>query len=104
MIGGVILSAGVNFFHVNVYWWGNPPTLGPIRVTSNSCKIHFGFALLLKASAVKVAARAASECRRALITETRGLTVFFLFTCLVTIRGLRGCKIACKGGLIFYPT
>ena len=32
--------------------WGNPPSLGPIRDTSNSRKIHFGggFASLLKAT------------------------------------------------------
>ena len=31
--------------------WGNPPSRGPIRDTSNSRKIHFGggFALLLRA-------------------------------------------------------
>ena len=46
----VTLSAGVKFFHVNVSRWGNPPSRGPIRDTSNSRKIHFGggFASLLK--------------------------------------------------------
>ena len=33
---------------------------------------------------VKVAARAASECRRALIAKTRGFPVFLLFTCLAS--------------------
>ena len=44
------LSAGVEFCHVNVSRWGNPPTRGRIRDTSNSRKIHFGggFASLLK--------------------------------------------------------
>ena len=46
----VTLSAGVKFCHVNVSRWGNPPTRGWIRETSNSRKIHFGggFASLLK--------------------------------------------------------
>ena len=46
----VTLSAGVKFCHVNVSRWGNPPSRGRIRNTSNSSKIHFGggFASLLK--------------------------------------------------------
>ena len=46
----VTLSAGVKFCHVNVSRWGNPPSRGRIRDTSNSRKIHFGggFASLLK--------------------------------------------------------
>ena len=46
----VTLSAGVEFCHVNVSRWGNPPGRGRIRDTSNSPKIHFGggSALLLK--------------------------------------------------------
>ena len=46
----VTLSDGVKFCHVNVSRWGNPPSLGRIRDTSNSRKIHFGggFASLLK--------------------------------------------------------
>ena len=46
----VILSAGLKFCHVNVSRWGNPPSRGRIRDTSNSRKIHFGggFASLLK--------------------------------------------------------
>ena len=46
----VTLSAGVKFCRVNVSRWGNPPTRGRIRDTSNSRKIHFGggSALLLK--------------------------------------------------------
>ena len=55
--------------------------------TSNSRKIHFGTGWLhiiitieqLKATTLKVAARAASERRR-------GLPAFFLFTCLATIQ------------------
>ena len=82
--------------------WGNPPTRGLIRditfkkvyihITSNSRKIHFGggFASLLKETigshSSKVAARAVSECWRALITKTRGLPAYFLFTCLATIQ------------------
>ena len=38
----VTLSTGVKFCRVNVSRWGNPPTRGRIRDTSNSCKIHFG--------------------------------------------------------------
>ena len=88
----VTLSVGVKFCQVNVSRWGNPPTRGRIRDTSNSRKIQFGgdFASLLKVTqkttAVKVAATAASECRRALIAKTRGLPAFFLFTCLATIQ------------------
>ena len=46
----VTLSAGLKFCHVNVSRWGNPPTLGRIRDTSNSRKIRFGdgFASLLE--------------------------------------------------------
>ena len=46
----VTLSAGVKFCHVNVSRWGNPPSRGRIRDTSNSRKIHFGggFASLFK--------------------------------------------------------
>ena len=46
----VTLSFGVKFCQVNVSMWGNPPTRGRIRDTSNSRKIHFGgdFASLLK--------------------------------------------------------
>ena len=79
----VTLSVGVKFCQVNVSRWGNPPTRGRIHDTSYSPKIHYGgdFASLLKvtqkATAVKVAATAASECRRALIAKTRGLPAFF---------------------------
>ena len=38
----VTLSAGVKFCHVNVSRWGNPPSWGRIRDTSNSRKIRFG--------------------------------------------------------------
>ena len=38
----ITLSAGVKFCRVNVSRWGNPPTRGRIRDTSNSRKIHFG--------------------------------------------------------------
>ena len=38
----VTLSARVKFCRVNVSRWGNPPTRGRIRDTSNSRKIHFG--------------------------------------------------------------
>ena len=38
----ITLSAGVKFCRVNVSRWGNPPTRGRIRDTSNSSKIHFG--------------------------------------------------------------
>ena len=38
----VTLPAGVKFSHVNVSRWGNPPSRGRIRDTSNSHKIHFG--------------------------------------------------------------
>ena len=68
----VTLLAGVKFCHVNVSRWGNPPSRGRIPDTSNS--------------AFKFAARAASECKRALITKTRGLLTFFLFTYLATIQ------------------
>ena len=46
----VTLSAWVEFCHVNVSRWGNPPGLDRIRVTSNSRKIHLGggLASLLK--------------------------------------------------------
>ena len=48
----VTLSAEVKFCHVQTFKasWGNPPSRGQIRETSNSCKIHFGggFASLLK--------------------------------------------------------
>ena len=46
---GNLVSRG-QIFHVNVSWWGNPPSRGRIRNTSNSLKIHFsgGFASLLK--------------------------------------------------------
>ena len=46
----VTLSDGVKFCHVNVSRWGNPPSRGRTRDTSNSRKIHFGggFASLLK--------------------------------------------------------
>ena len=46
----VTLPAGVRFCHVSVSRWGNPPSWGRIRQTSNSRKIHFGggFVSLLK--------------------------------------------------------
>ena len=83
------LSAGVIFCQVNDSMWGNLPSRGRIRDASNSRKIHFGggFAQLkvtIESHSTEVAARAASECRRALIIKTRGLTAFFLFTCLAT--------------------
>ena len=86
--------AGVEFCHVNVSRWGNPPSRGRIRDTSNSREIHLGggstFSSLLKAMiqsySTKGCSKAASECRRALIAKTVGLLAFFLFTCLVTIQ------------------
>ena len=56
---------------------GNPPGRGRIRGTSNSRKIHFGGGFASLSTALKIAARAASECRSALIAKTRGLPVFF---------------------------
>ena len=68
--------------------WGNPPSRGRIRGTSNSLKIHFagGFPSLKFKVALKDAARVTSECRSALIAKTRGLPAFFLFTCLAAIQ------------------
>ena len=46
----VTLSAGSNFAMCKRSRWGNPPSQGLIRETSNSCEIHFdgGFASLFK--------------------------------------------------------
>ena len=38
--GWVTLSVGVKFCHENVSRWGNPPSRGRIRVTSNSRQIQ----------------------------------------------------------------
>ena len=85
-------SAGIKFCHVNVSRRSNPLSRGRVRSTSNSRKIRFGggFASLskvtIKATALKVVATTASEWRRALISKTRGLPAFFLFSCLATIQ------------------
>ena len=43
----ITLSAGVKFCRVNVSRWGNPPTRGRIRDTSNSRKITLAVRLCL---------------------------------------------------------
>ena len=59
----VTLSAGVIFCHVNVSRWGNPPSRGRTRNTSNSSKIHFsgGFASLSK---VAIESHRTEGCRK----------------------------------------
>ena len=73
--------------------WGNPPSLGPIRDTSNSRKIHFGggFASLLKETIESHSTEGCSKSskwvsRRALISKTRSLPAYILFTCLANIQ------------------
>ena len=112
----VTLSAGVKFCHVNVSSGGNPPSRDRIRDTSNTCKNLFGggFASILKVT-IENHSTEQQEQQVVLKSINRQNTWFssiFLVTCLETIQnnlekvhlGWRDCKIACKGGLFFYPS
>ena len=116
----VTLSAGVKFCHVNVSRWGNPPSRGRIRDTSNSRKIHFGggFASLLKVTIESHSTEGCSNSSKWLQKSinrqksSRWFSSIFLVYVLsdhsAILRkctpGWRGCSVACNGGLLFYPT
>ena len=113
----VTLSAGVEFCHVNVSRWGNPPGRGRIRDTSNSRKIHFGggFASLLKLTIESHCTEGCSKSnkwvKKCINRQNTWFASIFLVYVLsdhsIILRkctpGWRGCKIACKGGLFFLP-
>ena len=56
-------STRFKFCHVNISRWGNPPSRGQIRDTSNSSKINFGggFASLLR---VKIESHSTEGCSK----------------------------------------
>ena len=80
----VTLSAGVKFCHVNVQGGVTPLAGVGFKFAQNS--LWRWLCIIIKATALKVAARAASECRRALIAKARGLPALFLCTYLATIQ------------------
>ena len=86
---GVTLSARVNFCHVNVSRWGNPPSRDRIRVASNSRQMPLAEALhqqRWKPHHWNVTARSESESREALTAKTHRLPIIFVFKCLATIQ------------------
>ena len=110
-------SDGVKFCHVNVSRWSNPPGRGRIRNTSNSRKTHFGggFASLLE---LTIESHCTKGCKKSNKGVQKGVNrqntwfasiflVYVLSDHSIILRkctpGWRGCKIAYKGGLFFYP-
>ena len=107
----VTLSAGVKFWHVNVSRWGNAPTRGRIRDTSNSRKIHFGgdFVSLLKVTIENHSTEGCSNSSKWVSKSINRQNTWFANIFLVYVlgdhsiisrkctSGWRGCKIACKG-------
>ena len=92
-----------------------PPNRGRIRDTSNSPKIHFGcgFALLLH---VTIESHITEGCSKWVLKSTYLPNRWFVSIFLVYVLsdhsiiltkctpGWWGCKVACKGGVFFYPT
>ena len=112
------VPAGVKFCHVNISRWGNPPSRGRFRDTSNSSKNHFGvgFASLLKVTIESHRTEGCSKSSKWVLKSINPPNTWFASILLVYVLndhwiilrkcapGWRGCKIACKGGLFFYPT
>ena len=110
------MSAGVKFCHVNVSRWGNPPSRGRIRDTSNSRKIHCsgGFASLkvtIESHSTEVCSKNNKLVQKSISRQNTWFTSIFLVYVLsdhsIILRKFTprwwGCKIACKGELFFLP-
>ena len=104
--------------HVNVSRWCNPPSRGRSRDTSILRKNHFGggFASLLKVTIESHSPEGCSKSSKWVLKSINRQNTWFSSIFLVYVLsdhsiilrkcnpGWRGCKIACKGGLCFYPT
>ena len=113
----VTLSAGVKFCYVNVSRWGNPPSRGRIRDTSNSRKhsLWQWLCIIIKGKNRMLQHWRLQQEQQVSVEEHWCQNAWFASIFLVykpsdhsiILRkytpGWRGCKSTCKGRLFFLP-
>ena len=102
----VIPSTGVDVCHLSPPRWSNPLSRGRIRVTSISRQLPLAEALKVTTES-HMQQEQPSQNRRKNTSFARHFLVYLLSSHSIIMGictpGWRGCKIACKRGLFFYP-